>query len=62
MDVIRDSIIQIDNKIVFIKDSIAKLDKEYDKKLNQYEIPVMDDKLYYKWLILNRKNFPYNFV
>jgi hypothetical protein len=32
------------------------------KKLNQYEIPVMDDKLYYKWLILNRKNFPYNFV
>lgn len=32
------------------------------KKLNQYKIPVMDDKLYYKWLVLNRKNFPYNFV
>ena len=32
------------------------------KKLNQYEIPIMDEKLYYKWIVLNRKNFPYNFV
>lgn len=32
------------------------------EKLNQYEIPVMNAKLYYKWLILNRHNFPYRFV
>jgi hypothetical protein len=31
------------------------------EKLNEYEIPVMDSELYYKWLALNTKNFPYNF-
>lgn len=32
------------------------------EKLNQYEIPYMDSELYYKWLSINTKNFPYNFV
>ncbi len=31
-------------------------------KLDEYKIPYMDSALYYKWLTLNTKNFPYNFV
>jgi hypothetical protein len=31
-------------------------------KLDEYKIPYADSNLYNKWLALNTKNFPYNFV
>ena len=31
-------------------------------KLDQHKIPYMDSELYYKWLAINTKRYPYNFV
>jgi HJR/Mrr/RecB family endonuclease len=31
-------------------------------KFNEYNIPYNDADLYYKWLAVNTRKFPYNFV